>query len=858
MLRAALIPTLFAVLLASALPAFAQSEPAEPTPAESAPAEAAPAPASPSDRPGAEALDENLARWNRVLDRVGEQLQEKGLSLSVIGELDATVDRVREQVNESREPLQVEADRVGVLLQALGPLPKEGEPPETENVAAQRRDLNQLLGVPAGQLRKLDVLLQRTNLQKSAIAEAQGRVIRAQLLVKTPSLLSAETWGRAAAEFGAMGRRIVTSPKRWSESEEARDVIGKGYFLGALVAIAVAALLGWYVRRWLLRNFGRKPEIAEPSYRMRVLAALASATAYTVIPIMVVAVGYGALASRGLLVGTFQHLVIGIVAAVVWISALYGLPRAMLSPDMPHWRLVHMGDQAARLWFRRVLVFAALIGIDRLISEPFGALEPSILLQFTYAFIADTAITAVFLAVVLDRRLWRTPDEEAQAIAIKGGEPLGPPKEGFAVRSRWWHVGRALMGALALAIPVTALSGFGVLADHIADRLVATAGIFLVAMVLHGLARDLVAVFTRDDEKPPGPDEQANPIYVWSVLLLDIGLVVSIVFFMVPLWGGRWDNIIERIGWALEGFKIGGRTFSLTDVLMGIVVFIVLLVLLRFFQRFLDVRVLRQTRMDSGVRDALNTGIGYVIVIIAGLAAIDTAGIDLTGLAVIAGALSVGIGFGMQSVVNNFVSGLILLVERPIKVGDWIVVGQDEGNVKRISVRSTEIQTFSNSTVIVPNSELISGRVTNWMYKDSSGRAELAIGVAYGSDTAKVREVLIGCVKDREGVKAWPQPQVVFMDFGDSALLFQLRFHVRNIDQRLAIMSDVRFAIDAAFREAGISIPFPQRDIHVIEPGGKGEGAEAGETAASPSGKVLPMRSGRRRGESGEVEDGED
>ena len=245
---------------------------------------------------------------------------------------------------------------------------------------------------------------------------------------------------------------------------------------------------------------------------------------------------------------------------------------------------------------------------------------------------------------------------------------------------------------------------------------------------------------------------------------------------------------------------------------------------------------------------------------IAGLAAINTAGIDLTGLAVIAGALSVGIGFGMQSVVSNFVSGLILLVERPIKVGDWIVVGQDEGTVRRISVRSTEIQTFSNSTVIVPNSELISGRVTNWMYKDQSGRAELPIGVAYGSDTAKVREVLIGCVKDRDGVKAWPQPQVVFMDFGDSALLFQLRFHVRNVDSRLAIMSDVRFAIDAGFREAGITIPFPQRDIHVIDSGGPADAAKAAPegTAAPAPGKVLPMRSGRRRDEAGPVdEDGD-
>jgi len=266
-------------------------------------------------------------------------------------------------------------------------------------------------------------------------------------------------------------------------------------------------------------------------------------------------------------------------------------------------------------------------------------------------------------------------------------------------------------------------------------------------------------------------------------------------------------------------------------------VFIVLIALVRFVRRFVDVRVLRQTRMDRGVRDAIRTGIGYAGFVLAALVAIDTAGIDLSGLAIIAGALSVGIGFGMQSIVNNFVSGLILLIERPIKVGDWIVVGQDEGFVKRISVRSTEIETFSRSSVIVPNSELIAGRVTNWMYKDQSGRVELPVGVAYGSDTAKVSEVLLDCVRGRNDVKARPQPHVMFMDFGDSALLFELRFFIRDIADRLSIMSDVRFAIDAAFREAGITIPFPQRDVHLIEAAGKTEASEAEpeETAKTAS-----------------------
>jgi len=194
------------------------------------------------------------------------------------------------------------------------------------------------------------------------------------------------------------------------------------------------------------------------------------------------------------------------------------------------------------------------------------------------------------------------------------------------------------------------------------------------------------------------------------------------------------------------------------------------------------------------------------------------AGVEFTNLAIIAGALSVGIGFGLQNIVNNFVSGLILLVERPIRTGDWIMVGSTEGYVKKISIRSTQIQTFDRADVIVPNSELISGQVTNWMLSDPWGRVRVPVGVAYGSDTARVMEILLDVAnKHPLVITNYPgvgQPRALFRAFGDSSLDFELRCFIRDVDKRLATISDLNLAIDAAFREAGIEIPFPQRDLH--------------------------------------------
>jgi small-conductance mechanosensitive channel len=248
----------------------------------------------------------------------------------------------------------------------------------------------------------------------------------------------------------------------------------------------------------------------------------------------------------------------------------------------------------------------------------------------------------------------------------------------------------------------------------------------------------------------------------------------------------------------------------------------VLLTLTGWFKARLNTKWLVQTRMQRSAREALVTTFGYVAVALAVIVALSIAGIKFTNIAIIAGALSVGIGFGLQNVVNNFVSGIIMLVERPVRTGDWIVVGGTEGYVQRISIRTTTIRTFDRAEVIVPNSDLISGQVTNWVLGNTWGRICVPIGVAYGSDTAKVKAILLDIAQNNEDVikgnPQLPDPYVLFLTFGDSSLNFELRATIRDVDRRKRVISDINFAIDAAFREQGIEIPFPQRDINFRGP----------------------------------------
>jgi small-conductance mechanosensitive channel len=207
--------------------------------------------------------------------------------------------------------------------------------------------------------------------------------------------------------------------------------------------------------------------------------------------------------------------------------------------------------------------------------------------------------------------------------------------------------------------------------------------------------------------------------------------------------------------------------------------------------------------------------IHYALIVTGFLLALLALGFELTKLTIILSALGVGIGFGLQSVVNNFVCGLIMLFERPVRVGDYIEIGGRWAEIKDIGLRSTVVRTFDSADIVVPNSNLISNEVTNWTLSDRTVRLIIRVGVAYGSDVSLVTETLMECAMASSQVLRMPEPVVLFRDFGESSLDFELRVWISNADQRLQVESDLRHDIDRRFREAAIVIAFPQRDLHV-------------------------------------------
>jgi potassium efflux system protein len=303
---------------------------------------------------------------------------------------------------------------------------------------------------------------------------------------------------------------------------------------------------------------------------------------------------------------------------------------------------------------------------------------------------------------------------------------------------------------------------------------------------------------------------------IWLRVALYIVLYLGFVVSILKIWGLAQANFQIVVNYLLAGFDIGKLHIIPLRIIEGTLSFIVLSLITRWFRTYIIKNA--NWQLEGGSRESLASIFGYVGFAIAFILGMLIAGVDFSGVPLIAGALAVGIGFGLQNIVNNFASGIILLIERPIKLGDRITIGSTEGHVRKISLRSTHITTLELADLIVPNAELISQQVVNYMLHDLRYKISIKVGIAYGSDTDLAKNILLSLAKTHPDVindRKEIEPNVYFRTFGDSSLNFELFCVVQDVNKRVRVISDLHFAIEKAFKEKGIEVPFPQRDIHI-------------------------------------------
>jgi len=700
------------------------------------------------------------------------------------GTLDGIASRARdciEQANDALQKLRGNLDTLGDAAAA-----------SDRTVSRARKDLTDRIDATGAQLASCQsVLLDATTLMQE-IKNLQTRQLESYLLAQ-----SQPVWV-ALEQVLVNPAGLANSVNAFVRMHAGMPALSAPAWAAVVTATVVGALLGWVARGFLARV---ARSVRGDTTTQRFYQSLCACLGRRAVPLAALAAGGGALAVATQARPDALPLALIFVLCLMLYLVVSSLTRSALDPCPPGVHFlqlerefsVKLNRRLRSLWLVGVLaMFLFASGLHNTIDRDQWALVRAALIT---VLVVNLAWLGLFMTKASGLRIKGAIRAAAVLVLVAAlaAEVLGYNNLSF-------YLLKALLGSLLLGI---ALWSGSVLIEEFFDGM--DAGQHLWQKRLR------VALGLKDEERIPG--------LLWLRLLSVLTLWFFFAIGILEVWGysqdtWQWIRTLLR-----DGFEIGSARIVPSQIALGLGIFALFLTALRWFKQEVLPHWVGRTRLDRGGREAVVTLTGYLGIIVAAMTGLALAGFSLQNLAIIAGALSVGIGFGLQNIVNNFVSGIILLFERPIRTGDWIVTGDVQGYVRRISIRSTLIETFDRADVIVPNSALISGNVTNWMLRDPWGRVTVPVGVAYGSDVDKVTEVLQEAAREHplvmlDGKRVSP-PLVLFRGFGDSSLDFELRCFIREVDMRLRTQSDLNYAIERKFREAGIEIPFPQRDVHV-------------------------------------------
>lgn len=713
------------------------------------------------------------------------------------------------KINNAAEAISLQFQpRVQSIEQRLAELKPVGDSAvQSESAKLEEESQRTVLALLGGVMQQAQVIaIQAADL---SISITQRRRVRfsERLFQRENSTLDPAFW----SDVTRAAPRFLWRANLWAKSWNKQANLQIDRSLAVIFAVALLATIFLIVRSrgYVLKRIARDPD-KEPRQTRRVIAALF----VMMINLASAAIGsvllYLFLDGTGSIPDPFNKLTIACLVAFTLFAIIAGLSRALFAPGRTNWRLIPIKASASNRAATIAYIGGCIAGLA-VASEAVSQIL-DIPLPITVAVRALlTTCVAVLCLIGLRALNQRETDLDDPAV----GEP----------RSNLWRLAVPFAWLASLVALFAPIFGFVALGWFLALQLILTATVCgLVSLFLAAIEELTTTGFQAGH--PPGKlltgilgftPQGAEQMGVLAGGIAKLSLIVFAVMGVLVTWGLTSTDITRLEGMVTQ-FRIGDVTISITTIFSAIAIFVIGFMVTRAVQRWLENRYLPKTKLDVGLKTSIRTGIGYIGIVVAAMFAFSHLGMRLENLALVAGALSVGIGFGLQSIVSNFVSGLILLAERPIRTGDWVVVDGEHGTVRKINVRSTEIETFDRATMIVPNSNLISGVVKNWVLNDDTGRIIIAVGVDYDSDPDEVRQVLLDCVRSNSYVLAYPEPAVYFMNFGDSALEFEVRCYLSDIGMGLSVRSDLRFEIARRFKAAGIEMPFPQRTISFRAP----------------------------------------
>ncbi|WP_234642100.1 DUF3772 domain-containing protein [Delftia tsuruhatensis] len=786
---------------------------ASPLQAQDRPAVDAPAA---QDKPALPGVDE----LRRQLDAIPRKLAEDDDGRKLLDET-AAIGTAADQVAARRSQELADIDS---RLAGLGPAPEKGAPADAPDVAEQRASLARQRSAVDSELKLARLVSVDADQRGNELIRQRREQFQAALTARTDSPLGRSFWRnlRAAAPLDGVRLRGLGHGLR----EAVASTMGserRGGFLASLAAALLIALLGpWLAERLLVRAAPARL----PSGRLRrSLRAAATVLINTLLIGLAAQLAWSVLKAGDGFGEPLQALARASVQSALFGAFVVSLGQTLLSRRRSSWRLPGVSDELARRLSPYPWWIAGVAALSALVTEVNSIIGASLAAEVT---VHATSSLLIPVIVMLALRHLRTPQPACDSEELPTPRPL------------WVGLLVACAGLASIATITLAASGFVALAGTLARQMVWTGVVFATTYLLFQLGDDLCEALL---SSKGGFGARLNQGLGIEARLLDQAAVlasgllrVALLFYMViallaPLGTGP-DEVFRRGSSINHSLKVGEFTIAPQALLTALAVVVTGLVVIRVIKRWLTDRYFPNTALEPGMRSSITTLLGYVGGIFVVAVALAGLGISVERIAWVASALSVGIGFGLQAIVQNFISGLILLAERPVKVGDWVVLGDTEGDVRRVNVRATEIQLGDRSTVIVPNSEFITKTVRNMTLAGAPGRVLLRLPAPLDTDAERMRTLILDAFRAHEGILDTPEPMVQLEGIANGTLTFLAIGYVGNPRNAGGVRSDVLFSILASLKSAGLYLS-PPATTSVAAPAAAGAQALSG-TAEGP------------------------
>ncbi|MBE6450739.1 MAG: mechanosensitive ion channel [Alphaproteobacteria bacterium] len=737
----------------------------------------------------------DVTKINKQLDLIENNINQGKSSADYLTEQLKNINAIQADINQAKIQYQQKRENVQKKIDALGELPQDATS-QNSDIADKRKEFVAQEDMHKAQIAQIDLINTKIDEINALILKVRNQSLLNKILIRDASVFQVGNLKNSVLQLSIFSYNILKTPYDWYTNLASSDkqIVDKNIWLVTTI-FTLILFFAFYLSLYIRKKFGYKQCLDAPSYMQKIRSNIAMIIAFGIIPTIVFGAFLLWLNANPIVLGNNFGLLLQLATKYLLIFFIIrAAVKVIFVPKCAYWRIIKIDDYKAKTASRTVL-FWSLIALA---TEFFYhlALKQNALTEVIYILQIITVVAKSLGIIFISRSILHNTADDIEPDVQK-------PEYHLSMEAK---ISLFITIMMFLTI-IVALVGYVRLADYVVNCFILSIATIVAFQSINLLLRYIIRQFLK--LKFLTQKLHINPRTLiktefWITLLLNPIVWIVAIITILGIWGFSVDIMLHDIKNFLLGFNIGGMHISITSALTGLLSFFVSMFLFKSLKQSLLYGNLSKIDMEQGSRSSLASSISLIGFIVSVIVAVTVMGGSLSNITLIAGALSFGIGLGLQNIVNNFVSGIIIIFEKPIKIGDWVIIKGQEGIVKTISMRATLLEAFDKSNIIIPNSEILSSSLVNRTYSARVGLIEISLNIKYDADIKYLEDTLIEIASKTMGVLTTPAPTVSFADMTEKYLIFKLNCYTENIYSRQTITNLLRTKILQEFKQNNV------------------------------------------------------